>query len=84
MSSIRTSKIISRSLDRCTSIKASDLAEFGLTRGYSKCDHEISYGPGRTSKPHSQTCKAYIMGKLVKLAAGRHASRLRRRDSTRL
>ena len=43
-------------------IKASDLVEFGLTRGCPKCDHEISYGPGRTSKPHSQTCMARIMG----------------------
>ena len=52
-------------------IKASDLVEFGLTRGCPKCDHEISYGPGRTSKPHSQTCKARIMGELVKTATGR-------------
>ena len=43
-------------------IKASDLVEFGLTRGCPKCDHEISYGAGRASQPHSQTCRTRIMG----------------------
>ena len=43
-------------------IKASDLLEYGLTRGCPKCEHELSYGAGRTSKPHSQRCKACIMG----------------------
>ena len=44
-------------------IKASDLAEFGLTTGCPKCDHEISYGPGRSGKPHSdmQCRRGYLV-----------------------
>ena len=51
-------------------IKASDLDEFGLTRGCPRCDHQLKYGPGRTSKPHSQQCRARIMGELAKTVSG--------------
>ena len=42
----------------------------GLTRGCPKCDHEIEYGPGRTSRPHSQVCKNRIVSELAKTAEG--------------
>ena len=38
----------------------------GLTRGCPKRDHEISYRPGHTSKPHSQTCKNRILAEIAK------------------
>jgi hypothetical protein len=40
-------------LSRAVYIKPEDLTKFGLTRGCPKCDHQIAYGPGRTSKPHA-------------------------------
>ena len=39
-------------LSRAVYIKPEDLTKFGLIRGCPKCDHQIAYGPGRTSKPH--------------------------------
>ena len=51
-------------------LKASDFVEYGLTRGCPKCDHEISYGPGRTGKPHSQACKLRMIAELAKTPAG--------------
>ena len=51
-------------------LKASDFAQWGLTRGCPKCDHEIEYGPGRTSRPHSQACKNRIVSELAKTAEG--------------
>ena len=52
-------------------VKASDLAEYGLTRGCLKCDHELANGAGRTSQPHSSRCKSRILGELSKTEAGR-------------
>ena len=58
-------------LSRQVYIKASDIREYGLTRGCPRCDHELAYGPNRTSKPHSQVCRARIMAELSKTEAGR-------------
>ena len=58
-------------LARQTYIRACDLEEFGLTRGCPRCDHELTYGPNRTSKPHSQACRARIMAEMTKTEAGR-------------
>ena len=52
-------------------IKAKDLDDFGLTRGCPRCDHQLQYGSGRASKPHSATCRARINGELAKIEAGR-------------
>ena len=51
-------------------LKAIDIVKHGLTRGCSKCDHEISYDLGRTSKPHSQTCKTRILAEIGKTPEG--------------
>jgi hypothetical protein len=51
-------------------LKAADFARYGLTKGCPKCDHEIEYGPGRTSRPHSNACKSRIIGELAKTAEG--------------
>ena len=65
-------------------IKPSGFPEFGHTRGCPKCEHELSYGPGRTSRPHSQRCRARIMGELAMSAAGprRIAAAAERLDRT--
>ena len=65
-------------------VKASDIEEFGYTRGCPKCDHALEYGPGRTSKPYSKRCWDRIMGELAKTAAGqaRIAAASERLDKT--
>ena len=52
-------------------IKPSDIERFGSTRGCPKCDHELNYGPGRTSKGNSKKCRDRFMGELAKTAEGR-------------
>jgi len=42
-------------------IKGEDIKAFGLTRGCQKCDHELRYGPGRTTKGHSDACRQRIV-----------------------
>ena len=37
-------------------IKGADIAAFGFTVGCPKCDHDQRYGPGRTTKGHSNAC----------------------------
>ena len=58
-------------LSRQVYIKAQDLQDFGLTIGCPRGFHELQYGPGRTGKPHSQRCRASLMGELGKTDAGR-------------
>jgi hypothetical protein len=58
-------------LSRAVYIKPEDLTKFGLARGCPKCDRQIAYGPGRTSKPHSTKCRARIMGELATKTEGR-------------
>ena len=52
-------------------IKAQNLIDFGLTRGCPRCDHQLLYGAGRTSKPHSHRCRDRLMGEMSKTEAGR-------------
>ena len=49
------------SMARQVYITPKDLEKFGLTRGCRKCDHERTYGPGRTSAAHSKICRDRIM-----------------------
>ena len=49
-------------VSRAVYIKPEDLTKFGLTRGCPKSDHQIAYGPGRTSKPHSTKCTSLGSG----------------------
>ena len=35
-------------------IKATDIAKYGYTSGCPKCEHEMKYGKGRTTVPHSE------------------------------
>ena len=42
-------------------IKGEDIKAFGLTKGCQKCDHELRYGPGRTTKGHSDACRQRII-----------------------
>ena len=43
---------------------------FGMTRGCERCDHQMRYGPGRTTKGHSAICRKRILVELAKTAEG--------------
>ena len=43
---------------------------FGATGGCPRCDHDGTWGPGRTNKPHSQVCKDRIVAELRKTLEG--------------
>ena len=51
-------------------IKGEDIRVYGYTVGCAKCDHERRYGPGRTTKGHSDACRARIVGELAKTPEG--------------
>ena len=48
-----------------------DFEMFGYTSGCPRCDHELKWGPGRTSRPHSERCRTRIMAELAKTESGR-------------
>ena len=52
-------------------IKLSDVEAYGYTEGCPKCDHDLKYGFGRTTKGHSDKCRARITAELAKTPAGR-------------
>ena len=52
-------------------IKASDIEAFGYTEGCPKCDNDLKYGFGRTSKGHSNACRTRITKELAKTDSGR-------------
>ena len=58
-------------LSRQLYIKPSDVEKIGLTRSCPRCDHELNYGPGRTSKGHSKKCRDRFIGELANSAEGR-------------
>ena len=58
-------------MSRQVFIKATDIEQFGMTRGCPRCDHQLRYGPGRTTSQHSQACRARIMGEIAKTPLGR-------------
>ena len=41
-------------MSRRVYIKATDIEQFGMTRGCPRCDHQLRSGPGRTTSQHSQ------------------------------
>ena len=51
-------------------IKKSDIEAFGYTEGCVKCDHDMKYGFGRTTKGHSDQCRKRITEELAKTPAG--------------
>ena len=51
-------------------IKAKDIEQYGYTSGCPKCEHEMKYGKGRTTVPHSERCRQHIMAELAKTEAG--------------
>ena len=42
-------------------MRPQDFEQFGFTSRCSKCVHEMKYGPGRTTRPHSERCRSRIM-----------------------
>ena len=51
--------------------KKVDYDNYGYTSGCPRCEHEVKYGPGRTTKPHSERCRSRIMEELSKTEIGR-------------
>ena len=51
-------------------VKKSDVEAFGYTSGCPKCDSDLRYGFGRTTRGHSVPCRRRIMGELAKTPAG--------------
>ena len=52
-------------------IKRSDVEAYGYTQGCPKCNHDLQYGFGRTTKGHSDACRKRISAELMKTTAGR-------------
>ena len=59
-----------KQLSRRMYIKGEDLRVFGYTVGCARCDHERRYGPGRTTKGHSDACRQRIIAELSKTPEG--------------
>ena len=58
------------SLARRIYIRQSDYDTYGLTDNCPRCEHTKRYGPGRSTKPHSQECRDRIVGHLSKTPEG--------------
>ena len=56
---------------RALYLKRSDMETYGYTSGCPRCDHDMAYGYGRTSKGHSKACRDRIAAKLAETPAGR-------------
>ena len=52
-------------------MKQADLEAFGHTSGCPRCDHSMLYGPNKSTKGHSQTCRDRITKCLAGTPAGR-------------
>ena len=52
-------------------LKAEDFRAYGHTVSCPRCDHERRYGPGRTTKGHSDACRQRIVAELQKTPEGR-------------
>ena len=61
---------IKQSLARRIYIRQSDYEAHGLTDHCPRCEHTKRYGPGRTTKPHSQECRDRIVEELAKTPEG--------------
>ena len=57
-------------LARRVYIKPADIAQYGYISGCPKCEHEMKYGAGRSSAPHSEKCRQRIMEDLAKTDEG--------------
>ena len=56
-------------------VRPADLKAFGYTKGCPKCDNELRYGPGRTTKSHSDSCRDRIIARLLETPEGVHRVR---------
>ena len=59
-----------KSTVRTLYIKSEDIRAFGYIVECPKCDHDRRYGPGRTTKGHSEVCRSRIMAELAKTPEG--------------
>ena len=50
-------------MSRQVYIKASDIDQFGMTRGCPRCDHQLKYGADQTPSQDSATGRARITGR---------------------
>ena len=51
-------------------VRPEDIEQFGYTRGCPRCDHDRTFGPGRTNRAHSQMCRTRITEELSKTPLG--------------
>ena len=51
-------------------IKRADVEAYGYTQGCPKCDHDLQFGFGRTTKGHSDSCRKRISVELMKKCSG--------------
>ena len=51
-------------------IGAKDIARYGYTGGCPKCEHEMRYGPGRSTANHSEVCRTIMMDEIAKSGEG--------------
>ena len=51
-------------------IKKSDIEMFGDSEGCARCEHDLRFGYGRTTKGHSDKCRERIYTELAKTPAG--------------
>ena len=66
-----TPAVAKPSLARRVYIKASDYDDHGLTDGCPRCESIKRYGPGRSTRPHSEMCRARIVAELMKTPEGK-------------
>ena len=59
-------------------IKGEDIRAYGYTVGCPRCNHEGRYAPGRTTKGHSEACRARIVAELSKPQKGSDVFKLQR------
>ena len=59
-------------------IKGEDLRVYGYTDSCPRCDHERRFGPGRTTKGHSDACRCRLIAELAKTRRPAESSGSRR------
>ena len=52
-------------------LKRADIDAYGQTEGCQRCEADLRYGYGRSTKPHSNACRTRMTENLAKTEAGR-------------
>ena len=65
-----TDQLKKRPIGRKIYITGEDLRVYGYTESCPRCDHERRYGPGTTTKDHSDACRSRIIAELATTPEG--------------